>query len=166
VIFGHPAQTYRPAPRQSGQPCRIERFPGSQPWRAGVVVQRRGGPLGGWASRNRSIGRVCRLCPQLRVYCCIAVSEVVGQLRSLRPFLRRGNWDSFGVARGSHHETSAASISASGSGRCRAAGLLPICKSANLSDAAGALDRRHSTWRHARHPCPAPSSCFPFAAGG
>jgi hypothetical protein len=33
---------------------------------------------GGWASRNRSIGRVCRLCPQLRVYCCIAVSEVMG----------------------------------------------------------------------------------------
>jgi hypothetical protein len=29
------------------------------------------------------IGRVCGLCPQLWVYCCIAVSEVVGQVRTI-----------------------------------------------------------------------------------
>jgi hypothetical protein len=60
----------------------------------------RGAPGARWVGRNRSIGRVCRLwttacplCPQLRVYCCIAVSEVVGQQET--PALQKQRWGAF-----------------------------------------------------------------------
>jgi tripartite-type tricarboxylate transporter receptor subunit TctC len=53
------------------------------------------------------------------------------------------------------NETSPPSISASGSGRCRAAGGLADCASASLSDAAGAFDRAvRSRWCD-RHYCAA-----------
>ena len=57
-------------------------------------------------------------------------------------FLRHGNWDSLGVVRGHHHETSPQKISASGSGCCRAPVSLTNRNGRCLSDAAGAHRRR------------------------
>ena len=55
------------------------------------------------------------------------------------------------ILRGGHHETSPPTISASGSGRCRAAGRLADRKGANLSDAAGPHRRRFCRRRRNRH---------------
>jgi hypothetical protein len=52
---------------------------------------------------------------------------------------------------GGSNETSPPTISASSSGRCRAAGRVASCAGARLSDAAGALDRRLCPRRHHRH---------------
>jgi tripartite-type tricarboxylate transporter receptor subunit TctC len=49
-------------------------------------------------------------------------------------------WPALG--KGESHETFPSSISVSGSGRCRAPGRIAPCLGANLSNAAGALDRR------------------------
>jgi hypothetical protein len=38
--------------------------------------------------------------PQLPTYCCTALSEVMGHVRSSRPYQRHGDWNSFGAVRG------------------------------------------------------------------
>ena len=66
-------------------------------------------------------------------------------------FQRHGNWDSFGVVRGARHETSPSSISASGSGFCRAPGRFAGRPGADLSDATGAYRRRLSPRPNSRY---------------
>jgi hypothetical protein len=89
-----PSARYGWRSRSAAACLAITRDGATAPWRSSLANGRgtRGAPVGGWASRNRSIGRVCQLCPQLRVYCCIAVSEVTGQgTKSLRDsLLKRG----------------------------------------------------------------------------
>jgi len=55
------------------------------------------------------------------------------------------------LERGERHETSAPSLPASGSGRCRSSCCIADRHSADLSGTAAALDRRISTGRRGRH---------------